>query len=469
MRHRRQTGLRAALPPTRGSGLPFWTDPIFVVTMIVGVSLVLFSMIGEKTFLSEYRQPRQDLEEVLSTYGLIWLSVVTGFLCGRLLLPGASIRTPAAEQAHAAFIEPKLRAAAWAAVLMTLLGYAIYFASSNASPAMFFAAMQGELKANFALKDSFDKIPGITSFMNLACWWFVYVAFRVAVQRKSITPAEIAVTALLFGLTLVRGFAVNERRVIFELLVPAAIACVFWKRHWGPAMMRFIWIGPLIAPLVLCVVFAITEYFRSWTNFWQFGMTELPYLQWALVRLAGYYVTAINNGIAALSDPSLHTWGTLTFSGIAKFPFLNDLFWAEHHRLTAMADYKAIITRLANEEFNNPGGASVVMIDFGKWAGAAVLFFTGFFISITYRMAQRGGLISVMLYSQVFFSMLEITRFWNFLSSFSVINLIFIGILATGFALSGASTAPRAPRRRRTRAVPAASPPHAVAQWSEAR
>ena len=460
-----RSALRRMMPPARGSGLPFWTDPIFVVTIIIGVSLTLFAMIGEKTFLSEYRQPRQDLEEVLSTYGLIWLAVVTGFIAGRILVPGATLGSPASELAHAASIEPKLRISAWAAVVMTLLGYAIYFASSNASPAMFLSAMQGELKANFALKDSFDKIPGITSFMNLACWWFVYIAFRLAVQRKPITVLEIGITLLLFGLTLVRGFAVNERRVIFELFVPAAIACVFWKRHWGPAMMRFIWIGPLLAPLALCVVFAITEYFRSWTNFWQFGMTELPYIQWALVRLAGYYVTAINNGIAALSDPALHTWGTLTFSGIAKFPFLNDLFWTDYDRLTAMADYKAIITRLANEEFNNPGGASVVMIDFGKWGGAAVLFFTGFFISITYRMAQRGGLISVMLYSQVFFSMLEITRFWNFLSSFSVINLIFIGILATSFAMSGDRATRRAVRRARPRRRAVTSAVEAP-QWS---
>ncbi len=467
-RRPQRSGLRAALPPARGSGLPFWTDPIFVVTIIVGVSLALFSMIGDKTFLSEYRQPRQPLEEVLSTYALIWLAVVTGFLCGRLLLPGATIPTPEQEHAHANAIEGRLRIAAYAAVAMTLLGYVIYFAASSASPAMFLAAMQGELKANFALKDSFDKIPGITSFMNLACWWFVYVAFRVVVQRRAITFGEIAITVLLLGLTMVRGFAVNERRVIFELLVPAAIACVFWKRHWGPAMLRFIWIGPVLAPIALCVVFCITEYFRSWTNFWQFGMTELPYIQWALVRLAGYYVTAINNGIAALSDPSLHTWGTLTFSGIAKFPMLNDLFWTEYDRVTAMADYKAIITRLANEEFNNPGGASVVMIDFGKWAGAAVLFFTGFFISITYRMAQRGGLISVMLYSQVFFSMLEITRFWNFLSSFSVINLIFISILATGFALSGGSAALKPATRRRPRRGQPASPPP-IGQWSEVR
>jgi len=460
-----RSALRRMVPPARGSGLPFWTDPIFVVTIIVGVSLALFAMIGEKTFLSEYRQPRQPLDEVISTYALIWLAVVMGFLCGRLLIPGGTIGTPATEQAHANKIEPRLRAAAWAAVAMTLLGYAIYFAASNASPAMFLAAMQGELKANFALKDSFDKIPGITSFMNLACWWFVYIAFRLVVQRKAISSAEIGITLLLFGLTLVRGFAVNERRVIFELLVPAAIACVFWKRHWGLTMMRVIWIGPLLAPLLLCVVFAITEYFRSWTNFWQFGMTELPYIQWALVRLAGYYVTAINNGIAALSDPSLHTWGTLTFSGIAKFPLLNDLFWTEYDRVSAMADYKAIITRLANEEFNNPGGASVVMIDFGKAAGAAVLFFTGFFISITYRMAQRGGLISVMLYSQVFFSMLEITRFWNFLSSFSMINLIFIGILATSFAMSG-SGKPSGPMRRRLRRPASLKPARPTPQWS---
>lgn len=459
-----RTGARRLAPPARGSGLPFWTDPIFVVTIIIGVSLILFALIGDKTFLSEYRQPRQPIEEVISTYALIWLAVVAGFLCGRLLLPGAMMRTPAEERAHASELAPRLRISAYAAVALTLLGYAIYFAASNASPSMFLAAMQGELKANFALKDSFDKIPGITSFMNLACWWFVYVAFRLAVQRKPITAIEIAITLLLLGLTMVRGFAVNERRVIFELLVPAAIACVFWKRHWGPAMMRFIWIGPVLAPLVLCLVFCVTEYFRSWTNFWQFGMTELPYIQWALVRLAGYYVTAINNGIAALSDPSLHTYGTLTFSGIAKFPFLNDLFWTDYDRLTAMADYKAIITRLANEEFNNPGGASVVMIDFGRVAGAAVLFFTGFFISITYRMAQRGGLISVMLYSQVFFSMLEITRFWNFLSSFSVINLIFIGILATSFAMSGSGKT-KARVRRRRRVVPSA-PAAPAAQWS---
>ena len=234
-------------------------------------------------------------------------------------------------------------------------------------------------------------------------------------------------TLALYALGAFRGFVVNERRVVFEVLIPATVFCLMQPRSW-PAGVKWVlaWL-PLIAPLLLAAIFLPTEYFRSWSNFYSDGRSGSSFLEFGLTRLAGYYVTALNNGVVLL-HAGAHTHGFATFGGILKMPLVG-VADAEALR----NGYAAELERLTNPEFNNIGGSIAPVLDFGMAGGTALLASFGLAAGFTYAMSRRGSLLSALLYPFFFFALLESTRIWQIATSFSVLNILFLLLFSATF------------------------------------
>jgi hypothetical protein len=413
----------------RDGFMPFWLNPIHVSTMIVGVSLLLFLGISDDIFRSEFRQPRGSAASVLQFYVLIWLTLVLGMATPRFVSVRPRRGSVSAGLERLYPLERRLAVLAYVAAGLSLVGYVVYVGSSNATIELILAAVSGQEQANYLLRDSFEKVPGITSLMNLACWWFFYIAVRVVVLRRRLSPVEKAMTLLLIVLSIFRGFAVNERRVIFEILIPGAVACMFLRRQWSRRFRKAMRFAPIYGAIALVVIFVATEYFRSWVNFWSQGHTELDYFTWALVRLAGYYATALNNGVAIM-DADFGGSGIYSLAGIVKFPVIGELLASADERALAAREYGTILLRYTNPEFNNQGGAIVAFADFGLVWGVIFLYFVGLAVGAAHRAAMSGSLVGVMFYSTFFFSLLEVTRTWNFLSPIGVLNLLFVAAAA---------------------------------------
>lgn len=410
------------------SEVPYWLNPVSITTSIVFVSLLLFLSIDDSTYLSEFRQARWDYWHVMAIYSYILISVLIGMTFARFFSGPRILMDRDYFSVVVSRYDSLFRIMAISAAILGLFGNILFFVLSGMTLSMLMNVLNSEIGATYVLRDSFEKIAGATSFMNLTCWWFAYAMYVVIVRRDKLSAVGWSVSILLFLLGVFRGFAVNERRVIFELLIPGLIICVLMRRDWSPMMARFFRFAPFIAVASLVFIFVSTEYFRTWANFWGNGNTNLGYFEWALTRLAGYYATALNNGVAILEASTIETYGTLTLSGVSKFPLIGDLIWSQQIKSEIKLSYVDALSLYTNPEFNNPGGFIVTLIDFGIIGGGFICFLVGFAVFFSFRLAQNGNFFAVLLYSQFFFSILEMTRVWNLISPFGVINLIFLSV-----------------------------------------
>lgn len=412
----------------RGSPIPFWLDPMVLILIVLSVSLLAFLLIPTEVFQRDFRQPKHPFDLVLWIYLFSGLFLLAGVLAfkgrRRHFSPRARYILPVDS-----FERGALRAFAGTALTLSLLAYAVFIAASNVSISLVLASFSGSRLANYVLKASFESIPGVTSFMNLAPWWFVWVAYKKFVEQKPLNRWEIAGSAVLLSLSVFRGFAVNERRVLFELVIPSAVTVLMMRRDWSVQMRRLFAWAPFVGAFSLAVVFLATEYFRTWTSFWRYN-TDLGYVEWALSRMGGYYATALNNAAAILSS-DVETYGALSLRGLFRMPLIADVFGLTPLRLEAERGLTWTLRNYANPEFNNPGGLAVVVIDFGWFAAAPILFALGAVIGIAYRFANQGFLASTLFYSWLVFGILELTRVLAFFDPFGLINLLFL----LGFAL----------------------------------
>lgn len=411
-------------PSSKPTTPPVWANPIIAISAILGCSILIFLLTPDYVFYYQFRQQKSSPSIALQLYGASYISIVIGITLG-LLAASAFIRKDNPTANSSSLNSPHFIVfLGWISLLLTLLGYAIYFSTSRAPPSLYLSALAGNPGSNYALKAAFDKIPGLTSFMNLACWWYVYVGHRTLVSREKITFTIAAPTLILTLLCLVRAFAVNERRVIFEILVPV-VSYLSFALPSGRFARRVLYHTPILLASSLVIVFLSTEYFRSWVNHYAEELPDTSYATFALSRLGGYYTTAMNNGVA-LYTYEIPTSGYLTFGGLMKAPLIKDALGMGELRNSLASNYTASLQQLTNPEYNSPGGIIAPIIDFGLISGSTIIFITGIFFGFSYQRACLGGNRAILLYTIIFFSILEASRLWYLGSANGVISLAFL-------------------------------------------
>lgn len=397
-------------------------------------TLLLAAWLPDLTFRNAWRTPK-----LLDGSTVLMLLFAAGIFCIASLLPlvkgpRTPVRVPWPNLSGARL--RRLRSASSLLFFLTLIGYTSLLISGlgrGATPGDLLGAFVGQENYSGTLKELFAPIPGVTTLtqMGIAYVTVATVLLLVAPDRRVARRLVIVVI-----LALVRSFALTERLAILELAVPIAVILVMaWSGDARRFSRRLVNSAPLLLGPLLIVVFGAFEYSRSWV-FYQARSTG-SFASFAAERLAGYYATAYNNGqVGLLYDnlPGRLPLSTLealwTAPGIDQIDLYNRLSPGSADQL-----YSALV-QVANPEFNNPGGLSAPMVDWGVVPGIVWWAIAGLVLGVAYRGFSNASLTALMVYPPLTTGLFEIPRlvYWTQGRLLpALVGLLLTALYASGF------------------------------------
>jgi hypothetical protein len=244
-----------------------------------------------------------------------------------------------------------------------------------------------------------------------------------------------------------RSIMLSERLALVELVIPVVVvfATTAQLRAHYRNLMR---VAPVFMALVVFVVFALGEFFRSWAFYRP--LYDGPYLQFAFERFMGYYTTAINN--AAVYYYFLPVYPLRhSFQALFELPVLGRLVSTNYavvfgDNLT-VHDHLYLLQKYANPEFNNVPLIGALVNEFSVFLAPAVAFVLGVLSVSLYRGFLRGRLIGILVYPSWYVGILEIPRiyYWASVRYFPALALL----ATTLFAFALAKKMIRTSSRRR--------------------
>lgn len=345
-----------------------------------------------------------------------------------------------------------LRRSAEVLFWLTMAGY-VAFAATGASRGVTLSQVLQLLISQNAyegnLKDEFAGVAGITTLTQCGIAFVVvatYVLLRVRDRRLLL---QLGVVLLL---SLVRSFVNSERLALIEVAVPLVAVVAMAARHSAvPARRLAARAAPVVLAPLLLALFALFEYSRSWTFF--STRTDQPFPVFAAVRLAGYYATSYNNGYLQLEHATYP--GRLPRESVSFFweaPFVSQLGLYDLLGTTPPSTSQDVLERYANPEFNNLGGITAPMVDFGVPGGLVYLALLGAVIGLLYRGFREGTVMGALLYPVALTGLLELPRYL-YLAQGRVVPAV-LGLVVVGAVLlrerRAAPPRPRPPAPRPT-------------------
>ena len=262
----------------------------------------------------------------------------------------------------------------------------------------------------YTLRDSLKTVPGITTLTQLGipavvlgCLIGTGAGWRIVWRKLGILVALAVVRALLY----------SERLAFLELAIPFMVLWLAESASWkrSRALRTLIRVAPVLGVVAVYIVFTGFETVRSWSIY--YSSRESSLLLFGFWRLAGYYVTGLNNSAYMLASLR-HSLGAPYFSlsFLWQFPGLNgfvkDIFsWVR-------LDYNGFMDLLAlgaNPEFNNPGGLLSPVIDFGVLGGLAYWAVMGLVTGYLYSLYIRKHPLGLCIYPVVYLALTEIPRY----------------------------------------------------------
>ncbi len=339
----------------------------------------------------------------------------------------------------ASFTMPGIGVFLWCAVVLCVLGYVIWFMyaiKNGLSPATLrhFLLTDDTEVADELKKELFKIIPGITSLVNFGV---AAAALGIVLAWRGERTAWLAVAAVAFFATL-QSFVVSERLKLLEIIIPASLLGLrlWWFRKPTVENRAIAQASPIVAVLMICVMFGGFEYFRSW-RYYKDEFSSIT--EFTFFRLNGYYATAHNNG--AMQTRIRGRWplpyatlkGFWKFPGISKTPF-------GYEALTGVDpddQYEALLEQFASGEMNNEGGWFQPTMDFGPIGAMFFWLLYGLVAGRVYRSFLDGSLGGLLAYPIVFVSILETPRYLYICSTRVVPPLLLIGLLVLVFTPIG--------------------------------
>ncbi len=296
---------------------------------------------------------------------------------------------------------------------LTVFGYLVWLGvglKNGASPALFLdVVFSDDATVVESIRDDyFPTIPGITTCTQFglpAILLGLYVYFLG--DRKAIRWV-----AIIVALAVIRTILNSERLALIELVLPATILTI---RMVVLPMKDYLWtrragiVAPLVAPLMLMLVFGSFEYFRSW-HYYVDDFNSYP--QFVVWRLSGYYTTSHNNGAMALETNQSRPLPYHTLEPFWKFPGVSGSPLG-YERLTGLdieETHKHMLEDYGNPELNNGGGLFQPILDWGLPGSLVFWLGYGWLGGVLYYSYQRGNLGGLMLYPLVFQSILDVPR-----------------------------------------------------------
>ena len=399
----------------------WWLNPAWIGGILgAGISVATI-LVPESMYRNYWRTPfffgYWDLLVCLASTALF----VTGAVAGNLGLR----RTRAQHDASAwtdripwALAERVFQFSFWG----TLLGYLVWggaAAARGASLNLAIGVLTGDKGASELMKSEYmGTISGVTTLTQFGIAAVVLGMMIGAARgwRKVAVPI-----AILFALSVARALFNSERLAIIELAIPMLVIGIrllvlespFWVGRWRLVLQTV----PVFGSVVLVGIFGIFEYFRSWSTYYAGG--NLSFWEFNILRLLGYYVTALNNGalLVARIEPTGAPF--FTFHFLWRFPLVSSLVNAIYPQLALNSLdtdlYMDILSREANPEFNNGGGLLLPIMDYGLAGALLYWLLIGFACGMLYRWFREMRPAGLMLYPVFFIGVVEMTRilYWG--------------------------------------------------------
>ena len=240
-------------------------------------------------------------------------------------------------------------------------------------------------------------IPGITTFtqflpIGVACLYYVQKIYQTRIYRKTILFCVLLVTY--------RTFINNERLAILEVLIPLGVIYLYFNSKQTRTPW---WIIYSLALFVVFVLFALTEYFRSWQSYkLQYGLT---FMNFTIDRFVSYYGTALNNGAIYQQ----------IYPQISNLPKgILDWLW---HLLTNQDLFvnwsQALKSFAGTDEYTNINSYFMILSEANLYILAAMFLILGGFFQIVYSKLHNPKSPYVIVLGSLLIGILELPRlFW---------------------------------------------------------
>ena len=310
----------------------------------------------------------------------------------------------------------------WACVVLTCAGYLIWGAAAvvrGANVDVAWGVLRGEKGAISVMKDTYlGTISGVTTLTQLGIPAMIFGVMIGAAEgwKKVLAPLTI-----VFVLAVIRAMFNAERLAIIELAIPAVVMFlrvqVFESPRFRGSFKAALQFVPIGAGALLIGIFGVFEYFRSWSSYYAGG--DQTFWQFVVLRLTGYYVTALNNGalMASRIDPVWAPYSVLHF--LWRFPISGKLMNAAYPLIKLdvvnMDPYMQMLDREANPEFNNSSALLPPVVDFGVAGAMLFWLLAGILCGLLYRWFMDGKVSGLLLYPLFFTGVTETTRimYWG--------------------------------------------------------
>lgn len=381
---------------------PWWLHPVWALALMVGATAVI-SIVLPAEYYRIWQTPK-FLDHKLS------LQLILGIL---MVLVGIVLANYRNARGGIAYIDfnPKrlayLRKAYRILLSLTILGYIFWTLiaiSEGVRLVDLLAVLQRDEGAIRELKSNSRPVGGLTTLTQ-----FGPVAVVIGFIRRKIGVGS-RTYWLIVVLASVRATFYAERLALLEVLLPLIlVATITMPLHsrWRPlAQVLPLFLGPLV-----WVVFALSEYSRSWVYYQ--NVVSLPFSQWVTSRLMGYYTTSYNNS-ALFADAwqGLYEQPYVSIQALWNAPGAGAIVGAP----TALGLHpdiwwSSVLQARSNPEFNNTGSFLVTYAELG-WLGASIFWLVvGWGLGSLFASLTRGSLPGLIAYCSLFIGLLELPRF----------------------------------------------------------
>jgi hypothetical protein len=308
---------------------------------------------------------------------------------------------------------------------LTLTGYLAFVVSgisNGVTPGSLVRAIRDQSNYAGDLKRGFESITGITTLTQFGIGYVVVATFSLLARPdRRLRRRLLGGLALVFALGVTRAFLLTERLAILELVIPAATLVAM--RFATSASVRKQWavrLAPLVLIPAVAGMFGAFEYSRSWVYY--SNVTTQSFPEFTVSRLAGYYVTAYNNGQISLSYNTYP--GRVPYESVQALwtaPIVQELdaygmvSGRKDPTLSVVDDPPPstgnLLQQHGNPEFNNPCGLAVPFVDFGVAGGLLFLFVAGCVLGMVYQRFRAGLTSAVLIYPVLATGLFELPRY----------------------------------------------------------
>lgn len=286
--------------------------------------------------------------------------------------------------------------------------YAIFLFPILLKPRLLIELVMGSQTAMFTLRETLNRIPGVTSLMTLQSLLAVTIVGYKYLTGATTPKPYFRVLAIVGGLCLLRAWLWSERLALIEFAVPIVIVAL--ARFEPRKAFRPLVLAPVAGFVAVFLIFLVGEYFRSWQYYQHTFAGTFP--EFIAARLAGYYATALNNGAALITLHEPFDAPTMTAQWFYKFPLWqfvapsmsNDPF-----------EVTSFLEAYLNPEFNNMSGIFLPLADFGPVIGIACWMGLGLITGLIFGSFALGGVTGFILYPVWFTGLIEMLRifYWG--------------------------------------------------------